>query len=149
MPPASGITRQIRSEAKWFKEERFQEIVEKQWIPVASDPGAIDVLTRLKAMHAGLHAWDHRVIQKPKQQLRKAQRELELVMRGPLNAENQEKKQELASLIEKLLGQEEIKWSQRSRANWLQNGDRNTSFFHHFASPRRKRNFIKKLKDPT
>jgi hypothetical protein len=30
MPPASGITRQIRSEAKWFKEERFQEIVEKQ-----------------------------------------------------------------------------------------------------------------------
>jgi hypothetical protein len=94
-------------------------------------------------MHAGLHAWDHRVIQKPKQQLRKAQRELELVMRGPLNAENQEKKQEFASLIEKLLGQEEIKWSKRSRANWLQNGYRNTSFFHHFASYRQKRNSLK------
>jgi hypothetical protein len=36
---------------------------------------------------------------------------------------------------------------QRSRANWLKHGDRNTTFFHNFASARRKKNFIKKLKD--
>ena len=36
---------------------------------------------------------------------------------------------------------------QRSRANWLKHGDRNTSFFHHFATARKKRNAIKKLKD--
>jgi hypothetical protein len=35
---------------------------------------------------------------------------------------------------------------QRSRANWLQHGDRNTSFFHNFARARRKKNFIKKLR---
>jgi hypothetical protein len=35
---------------------------------------------------------------------------------------------------------------QRSRANWLQHGDRNTAFFHQFASARRKKNLIKKLK---
>jgi hypothetical protein len=33
-----------------------------------------------------------------------------------------------------------------SRTNWLQNGDRNTSFFHQFASARRKKNRITKLK---
>jgi hypothetical protein len=31
----------------------------------------------------------------------------------------------------------------------LQNGDKNTSFFHSFASARKKKNHIKKLKDPT
>jgi hypothetical protein len=35
---------------------------------------------------------------------------------------------------------------QRSRANWLQHGDQNTAFFHQFASARRKKNLIKKLK---
>jgi hypothetical protein len=35
---------------------------------------------------------------------------------------------------------------QRSRVNWLQHGDRNTAFFHQFASARRKKNLIKKLK---
>lgn len=38
-------------------------------------------------------------------------------------------------------------WQQRSRSNWLQNGDRNTSYFHHHASYRRKRNCITKIKN--
>jgi hypothetical protein len=95
-------------------------------------------------MHAGLHAWDQRALRGPKKQLRSSQRELETVMRGPINPENEQKKKEIAELIEKLLEQEEIRWNQRSRANWLQNGDRNTSYFHSFATARKKRNCIKK-----
>ena len=41
----------------------------------------------------------------------------------------------------------EICWAQRSRLNWLQHGDKNTSYFHNFANARRKRNRIEKLKD--
>ena len=42
---------------------------------------------------------------------------------------------------------EEIYWIQRSRANWLKNGDRNTNFFNNFATARKKRNFIRRLMD--
>jgi hypothetical protein len=38
-------------------------------------------------------------------------------------------------------------YMQRSRANWLINGDRNTTFFQNFAKARGKRNAITKLKD--
>jgi ADP-ribosylglycohydrolase len=54
---------------------------------------------------------------------------------------------EKANLIELLLEEDEIYWAQRSRANWLQFGDRNSSFFHNFATARRKKNYIKKLKN--
>jgi hypothetical protein len=49
--------------------------------------------------------------------------------------------------IENLLEKEELYWVQRGRVNWLKHGDQNTAFFHRFASARRKRNFIKCLKN--
>jgi hypothetical protein len=143
------VGKQNSFEAKWFKEEGFREVVEEEWNAAAGDGTEIDVLTRLKNMHAGLHAWDARVLKQPRKKLWQAQRELETVMRGPLADLNEERKKELTCMIEKLLEQEEIKWCQRSRTNWLQNGDKNTFFFHSFASARKKRNFIKHLKDPT
>jgi hypothetical protein len=85
--------------------------------------------------------------EKNEKRLRKAQRELEEAMSGQLTDENEAKAKEMANLIEILLEQEEVYWSQRSRANWIRYGDRNTNFFHNFASARRKKNFIVKLKD--
>jgi hypothetical protein len=96
-----------------------------------------------------MHEWDQTVLKGPKQILRKAQRDLEIFMRGPITAETDLNKHHLAKLIEKIQEQEEIRWQQRSRANWLQDGDKNTGFFHRFASARKKKNHIKQLKDPT
>jgi hypothetical protein len=79
--------------------------------------------------------------------LKKAQDKLEKAMNGPMNDDNEAVAKEMAELIDLLLEQEETHWMQRSRANWLRHGDRNTSFFHHYATARRKKNFIKKLKN--
>jgi hypothetical protein len=51
-------------------------------------------------------------------------------MAGPMTDENELIAKETTALIELLLEQEEIHWQQRSQVNSLQQGDRNTSFFH-------------------
>ena len=52
-------------------------------------------------------------------------------------------KSELLVLYDK----EEKMWHQRSRIQWLQSGDQNTKFFHGTATQRKRKNFIKGLKD--
>ena len=42
----------------------------------------------------------------------------------------------------KSLRREDQEWKQKSRINWLKNGDRNTKFYHGIANGRRGRNMI-------
>jgi exonuclease VII large subunit len=90
---------------------------------------------RLSVVHEQLHKWDRYTLQSSKKKIRAAQRELEQVSKH-LDLE-----------IERLLEQEEIHWAQRSRVNWLQFGDKNSSYFHKFANTRKERNKIKRLRN--
>lgn len=47
----------------------------------------------------------------------------------------------------RLLDNQEIYWKQRSKQFWLQEGDKNTQFFHMLESKRRKNNQLEKIKD--
>lgn len=49
--------------------------------------------------------------------------------------------------INDLRNAQESYWNIRAKANELNNGDKNTSYFHHKASSRRKRNTIRGIMD--
>lgn len=42
---------------------------------------------------------------------------------------------------------EEVMWKQKSRVNWLQQGDQNTKFFHGFSKDKGKRIRITEIND--
>jgi hypothetical protein len=136
-----------RFEAKWLQDKNFKELVEKAWEDADLVAGSDRVLAKLGHMHTMLHDWDKKFLKLPKKRIKKAQREFEKAMNGPMTDENDAKAKELANLVEILLEQEEIHWLQHSRVNWLSQGDKNTRFFHQFASARRNKNMIKRLKD--
>jgi hypothetical protein len=132
-------------EAKWLNEKTFRDVVKEAWQGADREGDGGGVKAKLGRLQEALHAWDATVLMKPRKRLRKAQRDFDIAVSGVLTDESEAKAKELAELIEILLEQEEIQWMQRSRANWLKEGDHNTSFFHNFATARRKKNFIKKL----
>ncbi|KAM1621462.1 hypothetical protein ACFXTN_018310 [Malus domestica] len=55
--------------------------------------------------------------------------------------------QVLSKTVDSLWSQEESYWKQRSRVQWLKEGDANTKFFHQSTLQRRRRNKVVSLKD--
>ena len=88
---------------------------------------------------------DREVLKKPAQHTKKLKKELENLRSAPMTDESIAAQKEIQLRLELLLEQDEIIWVQRARANWLKHGDRNTNFFHHFASHRKRRNMVRAL----
>jgi hypothetical protein len=87
------------------------------------------------------------VLKAPRKKIRDLTKELNQLLSEPMGTDNTQQQAEVTRLIEIALEQEEMHYMQRSRANWLLNGDRNTMFFQNFAKAHRKRNAITKLQD--
>ena len=65
----------------------------------------------------------------------------------PPQAIDMEEIRKLEDQISNMLVDEEVYWKQRSRADWLKEGDKNTKFFHSKASARRRKNKIWGVED--
>ncbi|KAK6138877.1 hypothetical protein DH2020_027378 [Rehmannia glutinosa] len=74
---------------------------------------------------------------------------IERLQKGCITEATKEKIHELSFYYDLLLEQNNLKWKQRAKQHWYREGDRNTNFFHNFASQRREINHIAQLKDST
>ena len=82
-----------------------------------------------------------------KKQLDWKKSEVEHLMSSNLDGAHNQSIYRLKGEINQLLLQDELHWRQRSRAVWLESGDKNTKFFHQKATQRRRTNTITGLLD--
>lgn len=54
---------------------------------------------------------------------------------------------EATAQLRRLYDQEELYWKQRSKQHWLKEGDRNTKFFHRYATSRRQKNRLNRIRN--
>jgi hypothetical protein len=131
-------------EARWLCEESVETIIQTAW-DQAKQFHDWSLARKTEMVHNTLHSWDKTELRGPRHRLKQLQKELNAVLAGPLSEEALVQQRVVLDQIEDILEQEELYWVQRGRANWLRHGDQNTSFFHGFASQRKRKNFIKKL----
>jgi hypothetical protein len=137
----------FRYEAAWSKHPEQKEIIKKVWRPKNDNENSwMNIQGNLKGCRKSLKKWVWRQKIPVELQIEAKMKELlsiHMSDKSDVLVEENRIKEELHVMLE----QEEHKWKQRAKINWLQNGDRNTKFFNAYANQRKKRNQISKIID--
>jgi hypothetical protein len=137
----------FRFEEMWLSHPGCKETITSAWQTQKHGTAMFQVHDKLRTCRNSLRQWSRdsfgnvtSELKKKTQMLREAESES---MKGKGHAKAHALKRE----VNTLLNREECMWRQRSRKKWLRWGDKNTSFFHHSATQRRRRNLISEIQD--
>lgn len=139
--PHNG-NRPFRFEAMWFTHDKFSEFVENNW------DIRIDWNSNMAMFTKKIKDWNIHTFGNIGRKKRKIISRLSGIQRDPNYSTNRflhKLERELHVQLDLVLSQEEILWQQKSRCQWLVQGDRNTKYFHIKAIARRRRNRVTML----
>ncbi len=140
----------FRLEAFWLRHPGALETIHRTWASAA--PGSNPVqrfATKLNKVSGVLKSWSHGLSGWMARQSAMCQGWIMWLDRAeelrPLVLVEIGLRAKLKTRIDELCLQDEIKWKQRSRVQWLRVGDANTRFFHLRACERHTKNYISEL----
>jgi hypothetical protein len=140
----------FRFENIWLKAEGCLKRVRNWWGSYQFSGNASFVLAnKMKALKGDIKKWNEDEfghVTMKKNMMMVDLRELDKVEElRPLSVDEKSKKEITIVKLDKLFLMEEISWRQKSQALWLQEGDKNSKFFHRLANSHRIANSIAKL----
>jgi exonuclease III len=145
--PPIWIPRIFRFEASWNVSEDCAEVIKKAWSEVGGSGSPMqDILQKLRQCQQALSCWSCFKFGSLTRSLKGLTRRLE-GLQDKENPSNLEEIKLLQQEIHQLMEMEDIKWRQRAKRNWYKHGDRNTQYFHAWATQRRRTNFIRSVTD--
>lgn len=135
----------------WSTVEGFEDLVKKWWEDCSPHGcGTFVMAKKLIALRGHLRHWAKFSFGSIKLKKLALLHALDMLDSAKENRSllEEEINQEKATRLEliQICKQEELYWKQRSRIQWLQEGDDNTSYFHAVANSRKNRNFIPYIK---
>ncbi|KAL9669415.1 hypothetical protein QQ045_006962 [Rhodiola kirilowii] len=129
----------------WLRQKDFGDVVKEAWQNSGGDSQSLS--SRLQQCGEYLKRWNRKVFGQVKTKMRNLKEQLDLIRMKPREESVLKEEEYLVSQLDEWRFREEIYWRQRSREEWLTEGDRNTRFLHAKASHRRKINTIEEIKD--
>ena len=131
----------------WLKDERCKGVVHLAWDkPSTCDPMG-KVLEKVSNCQTQLVSWNKHVFGNVRLALTRNRKLLAKAEAEALSGCGNGQVKILQDEINKLMDMERCMWNQRSKSDWLRDGDQNSKYFHCRATDRNKRNFIEGLED--
>lgn len=123
----------FRYDRRLSKKPEVRKLVEDIWKQTSDS-----VLSKICSIRRNLTNWAKTQAENSKASLLLNQSLLEKALSDPVP--DQEQIKEIQEALAKAYAEEEAFWRQRSRIQWLHEGDKNSSFFHAVTRGRRARN---------
>jgi hypothetical protein len=137
--------RPFRYEVMWETNKGLIPLISQVWKNDMHCNNLHELERKLTRLTSTLQHWSATSFGAVRKELRALRKKLEILRADPQRWVISEEEKEIEEKIIKLSLQEEIMWKQRSRIQWLIEGDNNTKFFHQKASRRQNKNKITQL----
>jgi hypothetical protein len=134
--------RRFRYEIMWETHAELCPLVEQVWHNGGESNSVADVQQKLSVLSDTLTGWNSSTFGNVRSEIRSLRLRLEVLRQDPTRQGPNHEEIKVQDRLVELSYREEIMWRQRSRIQWLSEGDQNTKFFHQRANGRRKKNKI-------
>lgn len=137
----------FKFESMWTSHEEYKVVVCDNW-GVKNDT-SLNVLANFSAnldfMRSVLTKWSKDTFPNNRKVIDDLLRELNQCREDVWDEDSRSKMNSIAKQIEEMWDREEAYWMQRSRIQWLRNGDKNSGFFHSTTVQRRVKNKVSRI----
>jgi hypothetical protein len=137
-----------RFEEKWSSHPECENVIRAAWDSGTLSGSPMFILCeKIKACRTALWQWSRRTFGGDQDMIQARMTQLETITNQNNGGQYSQLISSLRAEINALLCRDEQYWRQRSRMVWLAAGDKNTRFFHQFATQRHRTNTISGLFD--
>ncbi|GAV92217.1 Exo_endo_phos domain-containing protein [Cephalotus follicularis] len=131
----------------WAKHDRFSQVVRQEWTKGHAGSPLMVIHKKLKSLKSCLKEFGTRpdsIVADLRARLRAVQQVIHSGAGGPGDVEQEG---QLRIQVGSAARNEETFFKQKSRIQWLKEGDANTAFFHRVVKVRQSRNHLARIKD--
>jgi hypothetical protein len=132
----------------WESHDQFKPLIGDTWAAQGQATTMGELQQKLARVSSSLDEWSTNTFGNVQREIKQLNNRLDVLRSDPMRIQPSYEEVKVTQRLVELFHREEVMWRQRSRVQWLAEGDRNTRFFHLRASKRKKKNRICRLKRP-
>ncbi|KAL0456854.1 UNVERIFIED_CONTAM: hypothetical protein Slati_1024600 [Sesamum latifolium] len=137
----------FRFEAMWTRNASCREVISRTWDRTWTGAAGERLQCKLRNVCEELDTWEKTNFGSVNKQIKEYETALQDLDGNGLSTASLSRRAEFREKLDELLAREEVMWKQRGKAEWLHEGDLNTTFFHARANARQCKNAISCLRN--